>query len=101
MESSRPGFASEALCGGFWRAAATPTTGGACAEQAWAVLQDLDNREKEGMALMAKGFARWMEGDLDGARPLWEASLTIALEVGGHIEAATKRLAAASVIFHQ
>ena len=76
-------------------------TGGRLADQALAVFQDLDNREKEGMALMAKGFARWMEGDLDGARPLWEASLTIALEVGDHIEAATKRLALASIIFQQ
>ena len=76
-------------------------TGGRLADQALDVFQSLGNREKEGMALMAKGFACWRGGDLDRARPFWVASLNIALEVGDYIEAATKRLALASIIFQQ
>ncbi|HLA99701.1 MAG TPA: adenylate/guanylate cyclase domain-containing protein [Anaerolineales bacterium] len=76
-------------------------TGGRLADQALDDFQSLGNREKEGMAFMAKGFAFWKGGDLDRARPFWEASLNIALEVGDYIEAATKRLALASIIFQQ
>jgi hypothetical protein len=42
-----------------------------------------------------------MQSYLNGARPLWEASLAIARETGDHVEAATKLLALASIRFQQ
>ncbi len=75
--------------------------GGALADRALASFQRLGAREQVGMAFMAQGFARWMNGDLDGARPLWEESLSIAREVGNHVEAATKSIALASIMFNQ
>src|SRR5690606_17270264 len=54
-----------------------------------------------GMATMAVGFARWMDGDLAAARPLWETSIAIAREVGDDIEAAHKELALASITFQE
>jgi predicted ATPase/class 3 adenylate cyclase len=75
--------------------------GGRLANQALAMFEELGIRDKVGMALMAKGFSRWMGGNLAGARPLWEESLGIAVEVGDEVEAATKRLALASIMFQQ
>jgi predicted ATPase/class 3 adenylate cyclase len=77
-----------------------PQEGGRLADRALAAFQTLGVREKIGMVFMAQGFARWMQGDLVGARPLWEKSLAIALEVGDVIEATVKRLAIASIDFN-
>ena len=73
--------------------------GARLAEQALARFETLGAREQVGMVRMAQGFARWMQGDLAGARPLWEASIAIAREVGDNMEAAHKRLALASITF--
>jgi predicted ATPase/class 3 adenylate cyclase len=77
-----------------------PQEGGRLADQALATFQALGAREKIGMVFMAQGFARWMQGDLVGARPLWEKSLVIAQEAGDVIEATMKRLAIASIDFN-
>ena len=53
------------------------------------------------MVRMAQGFARWMQGDLAGARPLWETSVEIAREAGDGLEAAHKALALASITFQE
>jgi non-specific serine/threonine protein kinase len=73
--------------------------GARLAEQALARFEALGAREQVGMVRMAQGFARWMQGDLTGARPLWESSIAIAREVGDHVEAAHKRLALASITY--
>jgi non-specific serine/threonine protein kinase len=78
-----------------------PAAGAELAEQALARFEALGAREQVGMVRMAQGFARWMQGDLAGARPLWESSIAIAREVGDHVEAAHKRLALASITFQE
>ena len=75
--------------------------GGRLADQALDIFRALDARENVGMVRMAQGFARWMQDDLEGARPLWEESLAIAREVGNTVEVATKTLALASISFQQ
>jgi predicted ATPase len=77
------------------------TLGARLAEEALVRFEALGAREQVGMVLMAQGFARWMQGDLAGARPLWERSIAIAREVGDHVEAAHKRLALASITFQE
>jgi predicted ATPase len=74
-------------------------TGEALAEEALALFEEVGAREHVGMVRMAQGFALWMRHDLAGARPLWEASIDIAREVGDHVEAAHKTLALASITF--
>ena len=75
--------------------------GARLAEEALARFEALGARERIGMVRMAQGFARWMQGDLAGARPLWESSIAIARETGDHVEAAHKRLALASITFQE
>jgi non-specific serine/threonine protein kinase len=76
-------------------------TGERLANEALEIFDDLGAREQIGMVRMAQGFARWMQGDLAGARPLWETSVQIAREVGDGVEAAHKALALASITFQQ
>jgi tetratricopeptide (TPR) repeat protein len=76
-------------------------TGARLANDALGRFEALGAREEIGMVRMAQGFARWMQGDLAGARPLWESSIAIAREVGDHVEAAHKRLALASITFQE
>ncbi len=76
-------------------------TGGRLADQALPLFEALGLRGKVGMTLMAKGFAYWKAGAIDQALPLWQQSLAIALEVGDEVEAATKRLAIATMRFQQ
>ncbi len=76
-------------------------SGSNLADRALSLFEQLHIRDKVGMALMAKGFASWISGNLEEARPLWEESLAIAHEVGDHVEVATKRLALASIWFQQ
>jgi predicted ATPase/class 3 adenylate cyclase len=71
------------------------------ADQALAEFRALGLRDGIGRVLMAHGFARWMKGDLAGARPLWEESLAIVRETGDYIEAATKEIALAAIRFQQ
>jgi tetratricopeptide (TPR) repeat protein len=78
-----------------------PTAGARLAEEALDRFEQIGAREQMGMVRMAQGFARWMQGDLAGARPLWESSIAIAREVGDHVEAAHKRLALASITFQE
>jgi tetratricopeptide (TPR) repeat protein len=75
--------------------------GARLAEDSLVRFEALGAREQIGMVRMAQGFARWMQGDLAGARPLWESSIAIAREVGDHAEAAHKGLALASITFQQ
>ncbi len=72
-------------------------TGAQLAAEARELFEALGARDKVGMIMMAQGFARWMEGDLEGARPLWEESRDIARETGDDVEAEVKRLAIASI----
>ena len=76
-------------------------TGERLANEALAIFEDLGAREQIGMVRMAQGFARWMQGDLAGARPLWETSVEIAREAGDGLEAAHKALALASITFQE
>jgi tetratricopeptide (TPR) repeat protein len=69
------------------------------AGEALTIFEDADAREQVGMVRMAQGFARWMQNDLRAARPLWEASIEIAREVGDRVEAAHKTLALAAITF--
>ena len=76
-------------------------TGERLANEALVIFEELDAREQIGMVRMAQGFARWMQGDLAGARPLWETSVEIAREAGDGLEAAHKALALASITFQE
>src|SRR5690606_18631817 len=67
-----------------------PERGDQLARAAQAIFEELGAREEVGKVLMARGFARWMQGRLTEARPLWEASRSIAVASGDRIEAGTK-----------
>ena len=75
------------------------TRGAELAGDALQRFEALGDRAGIGQALMARGFSCWIQGKLDEARPLWERSKAIALEVGDRVEASTKTLALASLTF--
>ena len=77
-------------------------TGERLANEALAIFEDLGAREQIGMVRMAQGFARWMQGDLAGARPLWETSVEIAREARRRARRRrTRPLALASITFQE